>query len=308
MQALSDVVRAGQGPLYRLQRMVAGADRERVRDGRHGALRLEPAAIFAAVAQARKRRSSRSARRRGSRRSSGRRWRKACSRASTGRAPRRRPAAAPTATSMGQFMQSWLLARDPGGGAEAAAAGRGGRLQRSRNSRLPGCCASRTSPPPSSAPAGPSSWRRMPRHPASSSIPSSSGKRKRSSRGQSAGGRAGCAVRHAAKIALPAARGEGQEDVPTRSAAAGWARGGTSRLRRRGGRAPSVARSSANGIERRVLAPGRASSRSCGSRRRSRPSPCRCRPRCPRARPRASSPQVMHTARTWFHAVEHSEQ
>ena len=40
-----------------------------------------------------------------------------------------------------------------------------------RSSRWPGCCASRTWPPPSSAPAGPSSFRRMPRRRAWSSIP-----------------------------------------------------------------------------------------------------------------------------------------
>ena len=43
----------GQGALHRLQRMVAAADRGRVRDRRHRALRLQPAAILAALAPAR---------------------------------------------------------------------------------------------------------------------------------------------------------------------------------------------------------------------------------------------------------------
>jgi 1-deoxyxylulose-5-phosphate synthase len=52
MQALSEVVRAGQGALYRLQRMVAAADRSGVAVPGHGEFRLQPAAIFAPVAQA----------------------------------------------------------------------------------------------------------------------------------------------------------------------------------------------------------------------------------------------------------------
>ena len=108
MQALTDVVRHGKARYHRLQRMVAGADRAGVRDRRHGALRVEPAAILHALA--RPRTGSHPALRRE------RHLADRLVAARTGRAVgqvragRRsgRPIRGPAATTMGHSMQSWL--------------------------------------------------------------------------------------------------------------------------------------------------------------------------------------------------------
>ena len=78
MEALTEVVRAGQGPLPRVQRVDGGPDRGGSRPPRRRAVRLEPAAVLAALAAAGARRDPAPARLRGSRRSSGRRSARGC--------------------------------------------------------------------------------------------------------------------------------------------------------------------------------------------------------------------------------------
>ena len=96
-----------QGSLHRLQRMVAAADRSRVRGGRQPSASSRASRNTRCSGASPSRRSFPSARPRGFPRSSGRRWRRACCRASTCPARRDRPGRAPA-------MRRWASPSSPG--------------------------------------------------------------------------------------------------------------------------------------------------------------------------------------------------
>ena len=154
MEALTEVVRAARSGTS------ASASGRRGRSRRRSALpgveqlRLEPAAVLAALARARARRDPALRARTASRRSCGRRSPRACSPGSTaGRAG----AARTRAPSRSRWAGRWdaSSATRCSSAVERLRPVADGPGSRSPSSRSPGCCGSRTSPRRSSAPRGP---------------------------------------------------------------------------------------------------------------------------------------------------------